>query len=149
MPPAGEGVVDVDELFGQFVEVEPALGVAVNFQPGRRHGLDRAVAKVEAGAFERGLGCVPQTGLGERGLQPRPLRTALTIMIYEFRLLQSQPELEFAKLRLRQEIITASFSNDAGARVLLDSDVQVLRAIDALPDAKGLADSARSTVWRG
>jgi carboxyl-terminal processing protease len=62
---------------------------------------------------------------------------------------QIDEELDFAKLRLRQEIITASFSNDAGARVLLDSDVQVLRAIDALPDAKRLADSARSTVWRG
>jgi len=58
-------------------------------------------------------------------------------------------ELEFTKLRLRQEIVTAAFSNDAGARVLLDSDVQVLRALDALPDAKRLADSARSTVWRG
>ncbi len=60
--------------------------------------------------------------------------------------LQVQPaqideELEFAKLRLRQEIITAAFSNDAGARVLLDSDVQVLRALEALPDAKRLADS--------
>src|SRR6185437_15384211 len=68
--------------------------------------------------------------------------------------LQVQPaqvdeELEFAKLRLRQEIITAAFSNDAGARILLDSDVQVLRALEALPDAKRLADSTRSTVWRG
>ena len=43
------------------------------------------------------------------------------------------------KLRLREEIITASFSNDAGARVLLDSDTQVLRALEALPDAKRLA----------
>jgi carboxyl-terminal processing protease len=58
-------------------------------------------------------------------------------------------ELEFAKLRLRQEIITASFSNDAGARVLLDSDVQVLRALDALPDAKRLAESTRSGVSQG
>ena len=68
--------------------------------------------------------------------------------------LQVQPaqvdeELEFAKLRLRQEIITAAFSNDAGARILLDSDAQVLRALEALPDAKRLADSTRSTVWRG
>ncbi|HKN84882.1 MAG TPA: hypothetical protein VJW17_15665, partial [Pyrinomonadaceae bacterium] len=68
--------------------------------------------------------------------------------------LQMQPaqideELEFAKLRLRQEMVTAAFSNDAGARVLLESDVQVLRALDALPDAKRLADSARSSVWRG
>lgn len=68
--------------------------------------------------------------------------------------LQVQPpqideELEFAKLRLRQEIITAAFSNDAGARVLLDSDAQVLRALDALPDAKRLADSTRGGIWRG
>lgn len=68
--------------------------------------------------------------------------------------LQVQPaqideELEFAKLRLRQEIITAAYSNDAGARVLLDSDAQVLRALEALPDAKRLADSTRNTVWRG
>ena len=58
-------------------------------------------------------------------------------------------ELDFAKLRLRQEIITAAFSNDAGARVLLDSDAQVLRALEALPDAKRLADTSRNGVWQG
>jgi carboxyl-terminal processing protease len=62
---------------------------------------------------------------------------------------QIDEELDFVKLRLRQEIITAAFSNDAGARVLLDSDAQVLRALEALPDAKRLADSTRSTIWRG
>jgi carboxyl-terminal processing protease len=62
---------------------------------------------------------------------------------------QIDEELEFAKLRLRQEIVTAAFSNDAGARVLLESDAQVLRALDALPDAKRLAEAAHSTVWRG
>lgn len=62
---------------------------------------------------------------------------------------QIDEELDFAKLRLRQEIITAAYSNDAGARVLLDSDAQVLRALEALPDAKRLADSTRNTVWRG
>jgi carboxyl-terminal processing protease len=68
--------------------------------------------------------------------------------------LQVQPaaideDLDFARLRLRQEIITAAFSGDAGARVLLDSDAQVLRALEALPDAKRLADSARNGVWQG
>jgi carboxyl-terminal processing protease len=62
---------------------------------------------------------------------------------------QIDEELEFTKLRLRQEIITASFSNDAGARILLDSDLQVLRALEALPDAKRLADNARNGVWQG
>lgn len=62
---------------------------------------------------------------------------------------QIDEELDFTKLRLRQEIITAAFSNDAGARVLLDSDAQVLRALEALPDAKRLADSTRGNIWRG
>jgi carboxyl-terminal processing protease len=62
---------------------------------------------------------------------------------------QIDEELEFAKLRLRQEIITAAFSNDAGARVFLESDVQVLRALEALPDAKRLADNASKGVWQG
>src|ERR1041384_6867836 len=63
---------------------------------------------------------------------------------------QIDDELEFTKLRLRQEMITAAYSNDAGARVLLDSDVQVLRALEALPDAKRLADNARNGgVWLG
>ncbi|HEY0763319.1 MAG TPA: S41 family peptidase [Pyrinomonadaceae bacterium] len=62
---------------------------------------------------------------------------------------QVDEELEFAKLRLRQEIVTAAFSNDAGARILLDSDPQVLRALEALPDAKRLADMAHSTVYQG
>jgi carboxyl-terminal processing protease len=52
-------------------------------------------------------------------------------------------ELEFVKLRLREEIITAVFSNDAGARVLLDADPQLLRALEALPDAKRLAEMVR------
>ena len=68
---------------------------------------------------------------------------------FQVQLSQIDEELDFTKLRLRQEIVTAAFSNDAGARVLLDSDVQVLRALEALPDAKRLADSAQSTVWRG
>ena len=55
-----------------------------------------------------------------------------------------EEELDFAKLRLRLEIVTAAFSNDAGARVSLDSDAQVLRALEVLPDAKRLADSTRN-----
>jgi carboxyl-terminal processing protease len=62
---------------------------------------------------------------------------------------QIDEELEFAKLRLREEIITAAYSNDAGARVLLDSDTQVLRALDALPDAKRLAESISNGTWHG
>ncbi len=62
---------------------------------------------------------------------------------------QLDAELDFVKLRLREEIVTAAFSNDAGARVLLDSDPQVLRALEALPDAKRLAESVRSGALQG
>ena len=62
---------------------------------------------------------------------------------------QIDEELDFTKLRLRQEIITAAFSNDAGARVLLDNDAQILRALEALPDAKRLAESIKSGTWQG
>jgi carboxyl-terminal processing protease len=53
---------------------------------------------------------------------------------------QIDTEMDFTKLRLRDEIITAAFAGDAGNRILLDSDPQVLRAIEALPEAKRLAE---------
>ena len=55
-------------------------------------------------------------------------------------------DLDFVKLRLREEIVTAAFSNDAGYRVLLDSDPQVLRALEALPDAKRLAEYIKNAA---
>jgi carboxyl-terminal processing protease len=57
---------------------------------------------------------------------------------------QIETDLDFVKLRLRQEIITAAFGADAGQRVLLESDPQALRAIGVLPDAKRLAESVRN-----
>ncbi len=62
---------------------------------------------------------------------------------------QIDEQLDFVKLRLREEIITAAFSNDAGARVLLDSDSQILRALEALPEAKRLAESVSNGSSRG
>src|SRR6266436_3368388 len=49
---------------------------------------------------------------------------------------QIDADLDFIKLRLREEIITAAFGADAGQRVLLESDPQALRAIGVLPDAR-------------
>lgn len=57
---------------------------------------------------------------------------------------QVEGEIEFVKLRLRQEIITAAFGADSGQRILLESDPQALRAITVLPDAKRLAESVRN-----
>jgi len=61
---------------------------------------------------------------------------------------QLDEEIDFVKLRLREEIVTAGFSNDAGARVLLDSDPQVLRALEEIPKAKRLAESVRGEPTR-
>jgi carboxyl-terminal processing protease len=61
---------------------------------------------------------------------------------------QLDEDLDFVKLRLREEIVTAAFSNDAGARILFDSDPQVLRALEALPDAKRLAESVQQNSQR-
>ena len=57
---------------------------------------------------------------------------------------QADADLDFVKLRLREEMITAAFGADAGQRVLLESDPQALRAIGVLPDAKRLAESVRN-----
>ena len=57
---------------------------------------------------------------------------------------QVDADLDFVRLRLRQETITAAFGADAGQRVLLESDPQALRAIGVLPDAKRLAESVRN-----
>jgi carboxyl-terminal processing protease len=57
---------------------------------------------------------------------------------------QIDSELDYAKLRLRVEIITAAYGADEGQRVLLESDPQTLRAIGVLPEAKRLAESVRN-----
>ena len=57
---------------------------------------------------------------------------------------QIDADLDFVKLRLRYEIVTAAFGADAGQRVVLESDPQALRAINVLPDAKRLVESVRN-----
>jgi carboxyl-terminal processing protease len=47
-------------------------------------------------------------------------------------------QLDYAKSRLRDEIATANNSTEAGQQVLLEADPQVLKAIDAIPEAKKL-----------
>ncbi len=47
-------------------------------------------------------------------------------------------QLDYAKSRLRDELATANNSTEAGQQVLLETDPQVLKAIDAIPEAKKL-----------
>jgi carboxyl-terminal processing protease len=45
-------------------------------------------------------------------------------------------QIDFARMRLRQEIATANYSNEAGIQVLLQSDPQVLKGIESMPEAR-------------
>lgn len=45
---------------------------------------------------------------------------------------------EYARRRLREELATANYSTEAGAQVLLEADPQVLKAIEAMPQASNL-----------
>ncbi len=47
-------------------------------------------------------------------------------------------QLDYAKSRLREEIATANYSTEAGQQVLLETDPQILKAIDIIPEAKKL-----------
>jgi len=47
-------------------------------------------------------------------------------------------QLDYAKSRLRGELATANNSTEAAQQVLLETDPQVLKAIDAMSEAKKL-----------
>jgi len=47
-------------------------------------------------------------------------------------------QLDYAKTRLREEIATANYSTEAGQQVLLETDPQVLKAIESIPEARKL-----------
>lgn len=50
-------------------------------------------------------------------------------------------EADFAKTRLRLELATANYSNEAGVRALLEVDPQILKAIEVMPDARKMAET--------
>ncbi len=50
-------------------------------------------------------------------------------------------QLDYARTRLREELATANYSTEAGQQVLLEQDPQILKAIDALPEARKLLGS--------
>ena len=49
-------------------------------------------------------------------------------------------QVDFAKTRLREELATANYSNEAGIQVLLEVDPQVLKALESMPEAKKMLD---------
>lgn len=53
-------------------------------------------------------------------------------------------DIDFARNRLREEIITAAYGSETGQRVLLEIDPQLQKAVEVLPDSKKLAESVRN-----
>ncbi|MCY7344983.1 MAG: S41 family peptidase [Pyrinomonadaceae bacterium] len=47
-------------------------------------------------------------------------------------------QIDYAKSRLRVELATANYSDEAGRQVLLETDPQILKAIAAIPEARKL-----------
>ncbi len=56
---------------------------------------------------------------------------------------------DYAKSRLREELATANYSSEAGLQVILENDPQVLKAVEALPEAKKLSESFKSSSLIG
>ncbi|HWS88977.1 MAG TPA: S41 family peptidase [Pyrinomonadaceae bacterium] len=54
---------------------------------------------------------------------------------------QIDREIEYVKLRLRENLVNASYGGDAATRYVLDGDPQVLRALELFPEAKALAEN--------
>ncbi|MDQ3907234.1 MAG: S41 family peptidase [Acidobacteriota bacterium] len=59
---------------------------------------------------------------------------------------QIDAEADFARLRIRDEIVTAAYGSEAGLRTILDADPQLLRALEAFPDARRLAEMVRAST---
>ncbi len=49
---------------------------------------------------------------------------------------------EYAKARIRQELATSNYSNEAGIQVFLETDPQVLKAIESMPQAGKITETA-------
>ena len=97
VPPGRKRIVDVDQLLRQLVEFEPAIGVAIDFQPGGRQRLNRLVLEVEPRPFERSLRGFAQAWFAQRLFEPSAFLAALGIMIDEARVLEPKAILDFAE----------------------------------------------------
>jgi hypothetical protein len=54
---------------------------------------------------------------------------------------QIDREIEYVRLRIRENLVNVTYGGDAATRYLLESDPQVLRALELFPEAKALAEN--------
>ncbi|HTH50955.1 MAG TPA: S41 family peptidase, partial [Pyrinomonadaceae bacterium] len=55
---------------------------------------------------------------------------------------------DYARLRIREEIATANYSNEAGVQALLENDPQILKALEVMPQASGLVARADADPFK-
>jgi hypothetical protein len=51
-------------------------------------------------------------------------------------------QIEYCRTRIREELATANYSTEAGVQVLLETDPQILKAIESMSQAAKLTESA-------
>jgi carboxyl-terminal processing protease len=59
-----------------------------------------------------------------------------------------QDNLAWIRLKVKREIFTSVYGRDEAARVALQADPQVQRAVELLPEAKALRENLRRTIAR-
>lgn len=56
------------------------------------------------------------------------------------------PNLDYVRARIREELVTAAYGTEVGNQVFLETDIQTIRAIEALPQARQLAESIQPAM---
>jgi len=54
-------------------------------------------------------------------------------------------QVDYSKMRLREELVTATYSNEAGVQVLLEADPQLAKAVESMPEAKKMSENIAYT----
>src|SRR5688572_3648755 len=85
--PGGECVIDIDQLFGELVELKPTLGILVDGEPGSG-----------SCPLQRGIGLVPQAWIVHRLDQPGVAGAAAFVEVEKLRVFDSETVFELAKL---------------------------------------------------
>ena len=54
-------------------------------------------------------------------------------------------QVDYSRMRLREELVTATYSNEAGVQVLLEADPQLAKAVESMPEAKKMSENIAYT----
>jgi len=108
--------------------------------------------------FDPGVGDFAKRYLARHPEVPRDFEATAEV-VDEFRLFLNEKNIRYTetdiqdnlgwiKLKIKKEIFTSVFGRDEAARVALQADPQVQRAVELLPEAKALRENLRRTIAR-